>query len=339
MKDHQIVVVGCGGMANAWIKYALGRENAEIVGLVDIRKESALAMKERYGLQVPVFTNLKTALSQTSANLIFDVTIPESHKDIVTTALQLECSVFGEKPLAVAMEDARELVALSQSTGKMYAVMQNRRYLSTIRALHDAVAAGTIGTVNTVNADFYIGAHFGGFRDLMDHPLILDMAIHTFDQARFITGADPVSVYCHEYNPASSWYKGNASAICIFEMSNGSVFSYRGSWCAEGFPTSWESDWRVIGSKGTMLWDGKNEPVCEVLDLSQPSAFHSACKRLDLPVTWQGREGHNGCLDEMFSALEEGRPAETICSDNIKSLAMVFGAIESAIKGCKIALQ
>lgn len=89
----------------------------------------------------------------------------------------------------------------------------------------------------------------------MDHPLIVDMAIHTFDQARFISGTDPISVYCHEYNPPGSWYKGNAAAICIFEMSDGSVFTYRGSWAAEGQNTSWESAWRVTGSEGTALWD------------------------------------------------------------------------------------
>ena len=41
----------------------------------------------------------------------------------------------------------------------------------------------------------------------MESPLLLDMAIHTFDQARFITGADALSVYCHEFNPAGSWYR------------------------------------------------------------------------------------------------------------------------------------
>ena len=61
-------------------------------------------------------------------------------------------------------------------------------------------------------ADFFIGAHFGGFRDEMAHVLLLDMAIHTFDQARKILGADPVSVYCHEFNPAGSWYAGASSA-------------------------------------------------------------------------------------------------------------------------------
>lgn len=51
----------------------------------------------------------------------------------------------------------------------------------------------------------------------MDHPLIVDMAIHPFDQARFICGTDQASVYCHEYNPLGYWYNGNVSAICILK--------------------------------------------------------------------------------------------------------------------------
>lgn len=53
---------------------------------------------------------------------------------------------------------------------------------------------------------------------MMDHALIIDTAIHTFDQAHFICGVDPVSVYCQEYNPLSFWYKRAASTIYIFEM-------------------------------------------------------------------------------------------------------------------------
>ena len=162
-------------------------------------------------------------MKETDANLVFDVTIPASHKMIVTTAMQAGCNVMGEKPMAETYADAEEIVELSKQTGKRYAVMQNRRYLSKF-GLTLMSSAEEIGYSDD-KCGFLIGAHFGGFRDPMDNPLIVDMAIHTFDQARFITGADPVSVYCHEYNPPGSWYKGNASAIAIFEMSDGSVFT------------------------------------------------------------------------------------------------------------------
>jgi predicted dehydrogenase len=240
--------------------------------------------------------------------------------------------------MAESYEDALEIVALSQETGLRYAVMQNRRYLKQIRALRGLVGRGTIGTVGALHADFFIGAHFGGFRDAMDSPLVVDMAIHTFDQARFISGADPVSVYCHEFNPPGSWYKGNASAVCIYEMSDGSVFTYRGSWCAEGFNTSWEADWRVIGSEGTALWDGRAMPYAEKVNPEKPEGFNREMIRVESEDNWQGAEGHHGCFEEMFAALEEGRPAETDSLDNIKSVNMVFGAIRSARTGQKVML-
>ncbi|HLU21643.1 MAG TPA: Gfo/Idh/MocA family oxidoreductase [Bacillaceae bacterium] len=335
---HKIVVAGCGAMSNVWLDYVEKRENAEIVGLVDLYIESAKKMADRRNLQVPCFVDLSKAIKETGPNLVLDITIPASHKEIATTAMEAGCNVFGEKPIAETLEDAKAVLQVAQQTGKKYSVMQNRRYNRQIRALQQVVANNVIGKVGSIHADFFLGPHFGGFRDVMDNPLIVDMAIHTFDQARFITGADAVSVYCHEYNPAGSWYEGNSSAVCIFEMSDGSVFTYRGSWSAIGMQTSWESDWRVTGSIGSAKWDGHHFPVCEIRDSSKPIEFVDHIKSVEIKDNWNGQEGHWGCLDEMFSALEENRLAETDCTDNIKSMEMVFGAVESAKKGKKVLL-
>lgn len=336
--QHNIIVAGCGGMSQAWISDTIKREHTRIVALVDVHEPAAQATAERYNLQVPIFTNLADALAATDANLVFDITIPASHKQIVTTALQAGVHVFGEKPMAESIADAEEIVQVSERTGKRYAVMQNRRFVKNIRAFRDIVQSGALGTIGSIHADFFLAPHFGGFRDAMESPLIIDMAIHTFDQARFITGADPVSVYCHEYNPPGSWYQGNAAAVCIFEMDDGSVFTYNGSWCAEGLGTSWESEWRVNGSKGAAKWDGHQLPIAEVVDEQKEGGFFNPYKRIEVPLTYDGREGHEGCLDEMFASVEQDRPAETDCRDNIKSMKMVFGAIESARTGQKIAL-
>ncbi|MBT4504188.1 MAG: hypothetical protein HOC74_41040 [Gemmatimonadetes bacterium] len=43
--------------------------------------------------------------------------------------------------------------------------------------------------------------------------------------------------------------------------------------------------------------------------------------------------GHAGLIREFVDCVQKGKQPETICTDNIKSLAMVFGAIESAEKG------
>lgn len=326
-------------MAKTWVRYALERQDAEIVALVDLFEESARRMAEEFGLTCPLYTDITQALQQTDANLVFDVTIPASRVQVVSAALRHGCHVMSEKPMGSTMEEARAMARLADEHGLQYAVMQNRRYLKDIRDFRSLLANDTIGRPGFVNADFFLGPHFGGFRDAMESPLVLDMAIHTFDQARFLTGAHALSVYSHEFNPPGSWYQGNAAAICIFEMSDGSVFCYRGSWCAEGAPTSWEADWRITGERGTGLWDGRSAPYCEVIEPAEAQPFLNTYRRVEPRESWKGREHHFGCLDEMFLALAEGRPAETASSDNLHSMAMVFGALESAAKGQKILLD
>ena len=197
------------------------------------------------GLKVPHFTELAPALEQTEPTVVCDVTIPEAHAGVAGAALRAGCHVASEKPMAHSLEAARATSALAAAAGLNYAVMQNRRYRPAIRAVRDIVASGALGDLGIVNADFYLGPHFGGFRDAMQSPLLLDMAIHTFDQARFITGSDPLAVYCHEFNPGWSWYAHGAAATAVFEMTGGLVFTYRGCWCSEARTTSWESAWRL----------------------------------------------------------------------------------------------
>ncbi|GGJ57956.1 Gfo/Idh/MocA family protein [Deinococcus roseus] len=337
MKPFRIVVAGCGGMAQTWVEYALQRPDTEIVALVDVFPQSARKMQEKYSLSCPTFSSLADALQQVDANLVLDITIPDAHFEVALTAFAAGCDVLGEKPMASSLQDAQTMLDAAQQAGRTYAIMQNRRYLKPIRAYRDLVHSGKIGTPGFATANFFIGAHFGGFRDAMESPLILDMAIHTFDQARFILQADPVSVYCQEFNPKGSWYQGNAAAVCIFEMSDGSVFTYNGSWCAEGVQTSWEAQWRVMGSLGSAIWDGPQIYAEGVKDPEQ-QAFHRDVERMEAKFTWEGREGHFGCLDEMFQALLENRDPETVCTDNIKSMKMVFGALESARTGRKVLL-
>ncbi|MFB5673959.1 Gfo/Idh/MocA family protein [Paenibacillus terreus] len=340
---YRIAVAGCGGMANVWMDYVRQRPDAEIAALVDIRLEAAEVMREKHGLHCPVFTDLHEALEQTEANLVFDITIPASHFEIASVALRHGCHVFAEKPLAETMEQCDELISLAEQVNRSHSVMQNRRFDPRLRALKKLIAEGTIGRPGLVCADFFLAPHFGGFREVMDSPLLLDMAIHTFDQARCILGADPVTVYCEEFNPPGSWYKGNAVAVCTFTMSDGSIFSYRGSWCAEGAPTSWQASWRITGEKGTAIWDGTDMPYAEAVSPEEQAGgqFMNRYVRkegdmsgIQIPETF-----HHGCLDEMFQALEEGRPAETDSRDNRLSMAMVLGALESAKSGRRVAIE
>ena len=171
----------------------------------------------------------------------------------------------------------------------------------------------------------------------MEHVLLLDMAIHSFDQGRLLSGADPLAVYCHEWNPAGSWYDHDASAHCIFEMSGGLVLNYRGSWCCEGLNTTWECDWRIIGEKGCVKWNGGGEFQAQTV--AKTGSFFSEMETVTVPILDDAKGGsHGGNIREFVDCVLNGGTPETTAADNIKSLAMVFGAIESADSGRRVAI-
>jgi predicted dehydrogenase len=328
------VLVGCGAMSEAWLQAAAATPDLAIVGLVDLRADAAERRAAQFALHdARTGDDLGRVLQQTGAEIVFDCTVPEAHTPTTLTALAHGCHVLGEKPMADSMEHARQVAAAAEEAGRLYAVIQNRRYMPGIRRLRRLVASGRLGPLTTIASDFFIGAHFGGFRDTMRHVLLLDMAIHTFDAARLISGADPVSVYCKEWNPAGSWYAHGAAALAIFELSDGSVYSYRGSWCAEGMPTSWDADWRVVGAQGSARWDGEATITAEVV--AATGGFRSETAPVETPPLEpeDGVGGHAGIIAEFVRCVRTGARPETICTDNIKSLAMVFGAIESAEQG------
>ncbi|MHB9130562.1 MAG: Gfo/Idh/MocA family protein [Armatimonadota bacterium] len=334
--SERAIVVGAGGISGAWFP-PLIEEQVDIVAVVDLNADNAQARVQQYGLQSEASADLEGMLKKHQPDFVVDLTIPEAHCAVTCTALKAGCHVIGEKPMAASMEEARKMVRTAEEAGKLYMVSQSRRWEERQDRISRTLSSGEVGTLTTVNCDFYIGAHFGGFRDEMPSPLILDMSIHQFDLLRYFTGADPVAVYAKEFNPKGSWYKGDVAASCIFEMSNGLIFTFRGSWCAEGCHTSWHGDWRFIGDQGTMVFAGDKDPYGQVVD--GEGGFHRPMRDLVLADARPVVPGMHGALCEMLTFLRTGQKPQTECHDNIKSLAMVFAAMESSRAGQRVPVQ
>jgi predicted dehydrogenase len=333
------VLAGCGGMSRGWLKTAVQIEGLQIVGLVDIIEDAARARRDEFGLSgTQTGDDLAAMLRVTRPDIVFDVTVPEAHADNAVTAFAHSCHVLSEKPLADSMAHAYRALEASRIAGRQYAVMQNRRYLHGARRIKALLDSGALGPLTTVNIDFFVGAHFGGFREHMRHVLLLDMAIHTFDALRYLSGADAHAVYCHEWNPSGSWYDHDASAVAIFEMSNGIVATYRGSWCSEGQLTQWESDWRFLGTDGSVTWDGNAGFNAQRRAPGAETGFFREMQPVAIPEfdTSAVESGHDSLIRDFIDCVRSGRRPLTHAEDNVRSLSMVFGAIDSAGKRARV---
>ncbi|RMD76316.1 MAG: gfo/Idh/MocA family oxidoreductase, partial [Lentisphaerae bacterium] len=142
----------------------------------------------------------------------------------------------------------------------------------------------------------------------------------------------------YEFNPKGSWYKGDAAATCIFEMEDGVVFNYTGSWCAEGFQTSWNGDWYLTFTGGGLEYI-LDRPPRITHPVPGDESFIRKQESRELPLTEVSPGGMGGALKEMLRFLRTGEKPQTECHDNIKSLAMVFAAMESSRRRERVTIE
>ncbi|GAB2597972.1 Gfo/Idh/MocA family protein [Pseudactinotalea suaedae] len=326
----KVLQVGAGGMGRAWLSAIAANPDVELVGLVDLDAAVAAAalaaapagLSER---DVTVGTDLLEVARTSGASAVVDVTVPTAHHPVTTAALFAGLDVLGEKPVTETVAEALSLVAATQLTGRRFVVSQSRRFNQ--QAFQLRAFAQALGAAGTLACEFFKAPHFGGFREQMPHPLLVDMAIHQFDLARFVLDADPVAVYAEAFNPRWSWYAGDASAVATFEMSDGSRFSYSGSWCAPGLETSWNGSWRLSAEGGSAIWTGDDAPSVESVEPIDVAE-----------VADPGRE-LAGSLAAFVAGIRDGAPLMCEAADNVLSLAMVEAAVASATSGQRVAID
>jgi predicted dehydrogenase len=139
--------------------------------------------------------------------------------------------------------------------------------------------------------------------------------------ARFLCGADPVSVYCRSWNPSWSITQGDASADVLVTFSNGSRLTYGGTWATRGGATPWDGDWRIRYENAVATWAGKDVTVLP----------GDAATGLEVPGV-PSFVGHDrtGVLMDFARAVRGEAPFPTDGQDNLPSLAIIFAAMLSA---------
>nr|WP_179609660.1 Gfo/Idh/MocA family oxidoreductase [Leifsonia shinshuensis] len=315
-----VVLVGAGNMGRHWIRTIESTPEVRLVGIVDLDLDLAARVAQDEALDVAIGSSVSEVAARSGGAAVVNVTVPAAHRPVNEEALFAGLPVLCEKPIAPTLVDALQQAALAEVAGGLLMVSQSRRYFTELVRLR--AIADRLGRVGAITTEFYKAPHFGGFRDRMEQPLLVDMAIHQFDMARYLLRADPVSVSCSSWNPAWSWYDGDASAAATFEFDDGARYSFTGSWCAPGRETSWNGAWRISAEHGTAVWDGDGVPEADGID--------------SLPEAPDGPEEIAGSLAEFVRSLRSGEVPQNEIHENIHSLAMVEAAVLSARTGERV---
>lgn len=325
-------------MGSGWFKTIASTPGIETVACVDTN-QAALDKLVQAGqiAAAHCYTRFADALQQEQADAVLIATPPDLHEPVCVQAAAAGLHILCEKPLADTLEAATRMTDAAEQAGVVLMVAQNRRHNPFIHTLTRLVQAGDYGPPGQVFVTFRQIFTRDSFRDSMAHPLLIDMANHHFDTIRCVLGQEPVGVLGTAWNPAWSRFNGDASAMIVFDYASGLRVVYEGTWHAIDVDmTANGCDWRIECERG--VYACKADVV--YAGAKGDSASGSLGSPLQpVPMVEMAHQGSAYLLDEFMRAIRDGKPPQTTGRDNLRTLAMVFAAVEAVNSGRRIAID
>ena len=166
---------------------------ATVAGVYDALPEAAEAVAAQLG--VPVARSVEELLDDGALDAVAICSASDSHAELMIAAARAGKAIFCEKPVSLELSEVDRALAVVQAAGVPFQIGFNRRFDPGHASVAAAVAAGEVGDPHLVRISS---------RDPAPPPLdyvrvsggiFLDMTIHDFDMARFVTGSEVVEVF------------------------------------------------------------------------------------------------------------------------------------------------
>jgi predicted dehydrogenase len=329
----KFIQVGIGNRGDIWLDSIAKSPVCELVACVEVNEQFIDQQSAKYNIpHNKIFPTLEAALEHVEADAVLDVTPPGLHLEIATLALNAGMPVLAEKPLADNIDSAEAIVRKVEQSGLPYLVTQNYRYKPAIQTLKQALEE--MGEIASVQISFHKAVRFGGYREEMPYPLIIDMSIHHFDLMRYLLNSNPVMISGQSWNPSWSWFKGDAATALTLRFANNALVTYHASWTATGLETSWDGDWRFNCEKGVV--ELKQDKVTIQHFLGVDNRLHRYDEPQVVPAVQMALAPEPYLLQAFYEHVTNKTQPETSAQDNIHSIRMVFNTIRAFESGVSI---
>ena len=333
MAKKRCLMIGAGGLARRWLRefYAPHMDRVEIVGLDDVNEEVLAQSGDFLGLPANRrFTRMADAFAAVEADFCTIVIPPAFHQEAVNHAVALKMPILSEKPVADTWQASKEIYAAVKGADLKMQVVQNYRYYTPMLTLRDVLRTGELGRINYIVSrfakDYRVYGSWGAiFRHEIQHSLLIEGAVHHFDAIRNLSGGDCKFLGGWEWNPDWSSSKGQFNTLYTMKMDNGVHATYEGTGTAAGKQNIWHDEYyRVECEHGVAVVDSDHTVRVERFGGGRGLRVEEL-----IPAQVKYQE-HVSVIDQFLNWLDGGEAPEATIDDNIKSVAMVFAAIEAS---------
>jgi len=320
-------LIGASTIAREWVIDAIRAQPGNQV-LVVMSTDAARATTYANAQGIPASTtSLDALLTHPGVGAVYISTTNELHKAQTLAAAAARKHVLCEKPLALKVADAREMVAACAKAGVVMATNHHLRNAATHRKIRELIRAGAIGKplFARVFHAVYLPPHLQGWR--IDKPqagggVILDITCHDADTLRFLLDAEPVEAVALTQQAQLAHGELEDGVMAVLRFDNGALAQLHDAFTVKHAGTGLE----VHGTEGSIVARNcmTQRPVGEVVlrnangetvvDVKHENLYLRALREFNSAVTGQGQPAASG-------------------EDGVKSVAVALAVLEASRSG------
>jgi len=342
MERTKVAILGAGFVANIHIEsYARFIPEAEVVAVLGINEDEAKAFAQTHGIP-QWYDNLDRLLAESGVEVI-DICLPNYlHHGACMKAAEANKHVIVEKPLAVTLEEADEMIEACKKRGLLLMYAEELCFAPKYERARALVEHGAVGKVYMLKqAEKHSGPHSAWFykKELAGGGVMMDMGCHALAWFRWMNKNNPVKTVYADMKTVMHDTDCDDNTLTILEFENGVTALAEDSWARHG---GMDDHIEIYGDKGIIyadLFKGNSALTYSIDGYDYASEKAGSTKGWTFTAFEEVfNQGYPHELKHFISCVREGTQPLVTGEDGRAVLELIYAAYASAKSGAKVTL-
>ena len=340
-------LIGCGRIATNHVKAVINND-LEFVAACDVVAENIQVLLAKHGLEndesIARYTDYKEMISEhPELELVAIATSSGVHAEIAKYCINHGINVIIEKPIAMNMADADEIVHLSEEKGVTVCACHQNRFNVAVQKVRAALESGRFGKLShgsihvrwNRNKDYYDQAPWRGTWD-EDGGCLMNQCIHVIDLLRCMMGNEVDTVYGVTRQQYHHYLEAEDVGMAVITFKNGAVATVEGT--TNVYPKNLEETLYLFGENGTVKIGGKSTNNLDVWDFADETEEDQANKGLEEQTSNVYGNGHTSLYADVIDAIINHRKPYIDAVAGRNALEVVLAIYKSMKTGMPVKL-
>ena len=339
-------LIGCGRIATNHIKAVINNK-LELVAVCDVLPEAMESLLAKHGLasdsSIARYTDYKQMIEENEIELISVATESGVHAEIALYCIDHGIHLIIEKPIAMSIADADEIIARAQAKGVKVSACHQNRFNISVQEMRKALEAGRFGKLShgsihvrwNRNQSYYDQAPWRG-KWASDGGSLMNQCIHGIDLLRWMLGGEVEEVYGATRQQYHSYLEAEDIGMAVVKFKNGTIGTIEGT--VNVYPQNLEETLYLFGEKGTVKLGGKSCNNIDVWNFADETEEDQKNKGLEEATSNVYGNGHTSLFADVIDAIQKDREPYVSAVDGRNALEMVLSIYKSQKTGLPVKL-